>query len=375
MISKDMHEKICCIFNVAPLYNAPIYNLIDKELKCDFYFGNRIPYAIELMKYDSLNGYKKSLKFICLIGNFYWQKGAVSLSFRSYEHYILTGEPFCISTWLILILNKLKGKKSYLWTHGWYGNESSVKKIIKRLFFGLSYKVLLYGDYARNLMIEEGFSPEKLITIYNSLDYDKQIQIRQNLKGTSIYKQHFKNQFPVLLYIGRIQSRKKIEMLIVALKELIESKSYCNLILIGNQIDDTNIHELVSIYKLDKYVWFFGSCYDENILGELIYNAVVCVSPGNVGLTAMHSMVYGTPVITQNNFKSQMPEFEAIEPHNTGDFFIEDSVEDLCCKIKDWISLDSELRDSIRQKCYKVIDEKYNPNRQISKLKEAFNLQ
>lgn len=53
---------------------------------------------------------------------------------------------------------------------------------------------------------------------------------------------------------------------------------------------------------------------------EFIYNADLCVSPGNVGLTAMHSLVFGCPVITHNCFEWQMPEFEAIQPGITGDF-------------------------------------------------------
>ncbi len=67
-------------------------------------------------------------------------------------------------------------------------------------------------------------------------------------------------------------------------------------------------------------IWLYGACYDEEIIGELIFNAQLCVSPGNVGLTAMHSLVYGTPVITHNNFSNQSPEFEAIIDGKTGSF-------------------------------------------------------
>lgn len=42
--------------------------------------------------------------------------------------------------------------------------------------------------------------------------------------------------------------------------------------------------------RVDKNVWFYGSCYDEQTNAELIYNADMCVAPGNVGLTAIHAM-------------------------------------------------------------------------------------
>lgn len=368
-----MTDKICCIFNIAPHYNAPIYKLMDKDLDCDFYIGNRLSYTIKLMEYNTLTNFKRKLNYKKLFGAFYWQNGSVSLAFQPYTHYIMTGEPYCISSWIILFLNKLTGRKTYLWTHGWYGNETGIKKLIKKAYFGLSSKVFLYGNYARNLMIKQGLDENKLILIYNSLDYDKQISIRNKIKSTHIYQNHFNNKYPILLYIGRIQNRKKLELLINALKELVRNKTFCNLIFIGQETDKTRVKDLVALFQLEKYIWFYGPCYDEYALSELIYNADVCVSPGNVGLTAMHSLVYGTPVITQNNFAHQMPEFEAVEPEITGDFFIEDSVKDLTDKIKKWTSLNVAQREEVRLKCYAVIDSKYNPHRQINILKGAIN--
>ena len=118
--------------------------------------------------------------------------------------------------------------------------------------------------------------------------------------------------------------------------------------------------------------WFFGQTYDELTISNLIYNATVCVSPGNVGLTAIHSMVYGTPVITHNDFPSQMPEFEAVIAGKTGDFFIKDNEEDLGRVIKKWTSPNVD-REEVRKECYRIIDERYNPIFQISVFKKVLN--
>lgn len=65
--------KICCIFNLAPYYNASIYKLMDEEFNCDFYIGDHLSAPMKLMNYDSLKGFKRSLRYIPLFGNFYWQ--------------------------------------------------------------------------------------------------------------------------------------------------------------------------------------------------------------------------------------------------------------------------------------------------------------
>lgn len=368
-----MNNKICCVFNLAPHYNAPIYKLMDEQLKCDFYIGDTVGVPIELMNYNELKGFKKILRFKKLWGNFYWQNNAVGVVFKKYQSYILSGEPYCISIWIILLLAKIMGKSTYLWSHGWHGNETSVRKYLKKIFFKLSSKVLLYGDYARELMIKEGFAGNRLICIYNSLDFKSQLEIFENLSLTNIYSSHFNNIFPTLIYIGRIQKSKKIDQLIEAIAHLQKNNISCNLVIIGESIDENNFKGTIDKYGLNAFVWLYGACYDEKIIGELLYNANVCVVPGDVGLTAIHSLTYGTPVISHNNFISQGPEFESIIPGITGDFFIQNSIPDLSGKIHKWISQDLEQRINLRQMCNKIIHEKYNPEKQIIVLKNLLN--
>ena len=58
-----------------------------------------------------------------------------------------------------------------------------------------------------------------------------------------------------------------------------------------------------------------------------------------------------------------------IKPDFTGDFFKEKNIDDLAFTINKWLRLHPNNDDTIRQKCYKVIDEKYNPHFQIQLLK------
>lgn len=368
-----MISNTCCIFNIAPHYNLPIYKAMDEELHCDFYLGDKLPYDIKLMNYSELKGFRGTLKNTFIISHFYWQFGALKTFFKPYRNYIFTGEPFCLSTWVMLFFSIFTRKKTFLWTHGWYGDEGLVKRLIKKMFFGLADGILLYGNYAKALMIKEGFDQHKLHVIYNSLDYNKQIQVRNTLSLTDIYSSKFKNRNPTLLYIGRIQKVKKIDYIIEVLNSLKQQNIFYNLILVGSEVESTNIQALVLAYQLEEQVWFYGECYDELVLSNLIYNADLTVSPGNVGLTAMHSMVYGTPVITHNNFSNQMPEFEVIEPGLTGEYFVEDSITDLEFKIKNWIQKHQDHREIVRKNCFEKIAKDYNPDAQVTLLKNLLS--
>ncbi len=241
-------------------------------------------------------------------------------------------------------------------------------------FYNMSTAFLLYGDYSRNLMIKKGFNGKKIFCIYNSLDYDTQLIIRNGLVETKIYENYFGNTYPVLIYVGRLQKIKKIEQILESMHKLKNEGVFCNLIIVGENADDINFSQQIAGFGLEQNIWLYGPCYKEEKIGELIYNADVCVSPGNVGLTAMHCFVYGTPVITHNNFENQMPEFEVIQPGINGDFFIEDNLEDLTEKVKTWINLDKLKREEVRLSAYKIIDEKYNPHYQINVLKQVLSM-
>jgi glycosyltransferase involved in cell wall biosynthesis len=366
-----MNTKICCIFDQAAHYRAPIYKLMDRELNCDFYITKWKKNPFKQMDYSELKGLKMVSYNKKIFGNFFWQSRTVRLAFQPYNNYLMIGQPYSLSTWVLIIILKLLKKNCYLWSHGWYGDESKIKIYIKKIFFSFATATFLYGDYARNLMIKQGIKQNKLICIYNSLDYEMQKEIRSKIKSSDIYYDYFKNRYPVLLYIGRIQKIKKIDLLLKAIYELKEDGFHCNLIIIGEQTEELNINSLINEFGLKENVWMFGACYDEKIIGELIYNADLCVSPGNVGLTAMHSLVYGTPVLTHNNFANQMPEFEAVKEGVTGGFFEENSIKDMSEKIKYWTSLTSSERDKVRNNCYEIIDKKYNPNIQIKILTET----
>ena len=214
-------------------------------------------------------------------------------------------------------------------------------------------------------MIKEGFKKDKLHVLANSLDYEK-IVLQRNKAKSPIYINKFHNNNPTIFFIGRLGKNKKLELLIDAHKFAQEKSVNFNVVLIGDGEHKDYLLKKTKKLGTENNVWFYGACYDEILISELIYNADLCVSPGNVGLTVIHSLSFGTPVITHNNFSNQMPEFEAIEQGVTGDFFEENSIESLEQVITKWLSLNPSKTEELINRCYEIVDIKYNPNYQMS---------
>ena len=360
-------EKIAFILNYAPHYRLFIYNLLARNINIDFYFGDIPNSNIKKIRYEELLGFKKEFKTITY-KSFYWYVSSISLIFKSYNKFVLTGDPQILSNWIFLIIARMMNKKTYLWTHGLYGKETKIQKRIKLIYFKLASKLLLYGDYSKNLLIHDGFKEEDLIVIYNSLDFEKQKNILSTLIKSDRYIKYFQNNNPILFYIGRIQKSKKLEQILEAMNILKSQNINTNFVLIGGKDIDYDFDQKVKENNLENLVWQVGPIYDEMIISQYIYDADICVSPGNVGLTALHSLAYGTPVITHNNFTKQMPEFETILDGVNGLFFKENDVNDLANKIKKLIS-----KENRKDEVSRVIDEKWNPNNQIKIFKSQLS--
>ena len=360
--------KLCIIYNFAAHYRQSVFVQIDRSFECDWFFGKRNA-DIKRMDYSLLNGEVSEVETWHRFGQSY-QKGVLKLLKRPYTHYLMLGDTRSVSTWLFLLLAKFyPQKKVYLWTHGWYGKESRLERVMKKVFFRLpNGGIFLYGNYARELMLKEGFDGSKLHTIHNSLDYERQLAIRETLTTEPVYSERFGNNSPVLAFIGRLTPVKKLDMILDALEICRKQGNNYNLVIIGTGTQEIALKEKVDSLGLQNQVWFYGPCYEEKQIGELIYNADLCVSPGNVGLTAMHALVYGTPVLTHNDFPHQMPEFEAIRQDATGAFFKYGDVASLARGIMSWFDKHGDDRQQIRENCFKEIDTQWTPQFQLSVL-------
>ena len=366
-------KRVYLFANIYPLYRKSIWDrlLRDKTLDFNFFFSLKTIdniATVELKKEYNLNDRKvfKPLKNIYLSKWLVWQLGVIPRAFDNIHSVIFLGEMTVLSTWIAGLIYRLRGVKVIFWGHGLYGSENFLKSKIRVLFLKLANHNLVYEKRAKQLMIKNGFKVDNISVIYNSINFDEQKEL---------FKKHlnnppnglFDNNNPTLLFIGRLTSQKKVEQLIQAVTILNRDGFNCNLIIVGDGPQKKKLEILAGpLIKKDKCL-FYGATYNETEISRLIFSSQLVVSPGNIGLTAIHSLSYGTPVFSHSNFKNQMPEVEAIIDGENGFLFIENDIESLKNGIQKWfIKNPSPDRLSIRE----VIDKYYNPDYQIKVIKK-----
>lgn len=368
-------KKLCVIYNTAPHYRSAIFSAIDAEYNCDWYFGKT---KSDIREMDT--SLLKNVVYYSTFGNpktVYCTFGVLRLLFKKqYQNFFILADVRSITGWLFFWLAStfFQNKKVYIWTHGWYGRERGLIAKMKLWLFGHVSGTFVYGDRAKNMLAERGIPKDKLFVIHNSLNYDVQKVLRISLKSSDIYMKHFKTNLPTIIFIGRLTEVKKLDMLVDALENLQNKGLSCNLVFVGDGSEKERLQQKVVQKHLQHQVWFYGACYDEARNAELVYNADVCVSPGNVGLTSIHALMYGCPVITHDKFEWQMPEYEVITPGITGDFFEYNNTDSLVSTINKWFTEKLYKREEVRKACYKEIDTYWNPYYQMEVIRKNMKL-
>jgi glycosyltransferase involved in cell wall biosynthesis len=296
------------------------------------------------------------------------------MAFEDCDALIVIGNPNIQATWRIAIRARMKGIKVLFWAHGWLRPEGKIKSLMRNFYFGLAHKVLVYGERAVTLAKESGFSPDRIQVIYNSLDFSEQAAVFKQYEDTPRADMRaslsIDTERPVLLCVSRLTEICYYDWLIEAAAKPLLSNLKPQLIFIGDGPSRAKLEALVKDLSVDAV--FLGPIYDEQTLAQYIMSADAVVSPGKVGLTAMHALNYGTPVVTHGDLNAQMPEVEAVIPGLSGEYFEYGDVDSLSHAVKRVLDRQTSLTET-RHDCREVILKKYTPEVQCRLIDEAID--
>lgn len=306
---------------------------------------------------------------------FSWQPLALKMMWRERpDVLIVMGSPYSITAWLLGLMGKIKRTPVLMWGHGLLRNESGPKWWIRGLLYRLAAGQLLYGEYAKKLLVGKGFNPDSLYVIYNSLDYDLQQEIAAKIDEEDILAWRrslgVKPAEGVVVFTGRLQPVKRLDLLVRAAGKLASRGKRIHLALVGDGSERRNLEQLSENLGIADLVHFLGSNYDEYFLGLVLSSSDLSVIPSGAGLSVMHAMVFGTPVLIHDRIECHFPEWEAVEDGVSGFYYKYEDVNDMAAKIERAI-FPVPLKSSMAGNCKRVIRERYNPHYQATIIVQA----
>ena len=245
-----------------------------------------------------------------------YQKGLLSLiNSRNYQVIIAEFGPSIISNIIALFYAKKLGIKFIWWGHGIKPLSSKLNIKLRIWLANQADAIIFYAPEQAEMFINWGFTEKKVFIAPNSIDVEKIIPLAKI--------GDFENRNRIL-YIGRLIPEKKIDILIHGFAQAWKRlKPETRLTIIGDGPERNKLERLAQTAGIFDKVEFTGGIYDMEQLAPWFNSALVSVSPGCVGLSAIHSLAFGLPMIVARN-EPHGPEVSALQENINCLFFPSD---------------------------------------------------
>lgn len=234
---------------------------------------------------------------------------------------------------------RLRGCPVVLWGHG-YSKQFSYLKHQTRNFLGrLARACVTYSDLTRARLIEEGLEASKTFCAPNALDGAPIQQQRTYWQQHPDALERLQKGFgitpgKVVLFVSRLEPDKRVSLLLQATQRVAPKVANLQVLIVGGGSELPGLKKQCQRLGISDRILFLGPIYDEHVLGGLFASATAFVYPVAVGLSILHALNYGVPVITSDNPECHNPEFDALTPGRNSLLYRHDEVEDLAEQIE-----------------------------------------
>ena len=250
------------------------------------------------------------------------QSGSLALlRTKKYDVVIAEFNPRIVTNVLACLSARRRGLKFIWWGHGFRPNSGAADRGIYLFLARLADALIFYSAAGADSLIGQGLPKEKAFVAWNSINLEE-------IDGLS--EQTSPRARTRILYIGRLIAEKKVALLFRAFALAADRLDPgATLTVIGDGPERAALDTLARQLGISDRVEFVGSVYRQAALAPYFNTAWVSVSPGYVGLSAIHSLAYGVPMLVADR-EPHSPEIAAIEEGVNAVFFDSDDAEALC---------------------------------------------
>ncbi|NPV55764.1 MAG: glycosyltransferase family 4 protein [Anaerolineae bacterium] len=238
---------------------------------------------------------------------------------------------------------------------GWFARlaHSAQHALLERLDAVIAYSQRGAQEYARL-----GFPAERIVVAPNAV-------VRSPGGDRRVRRAAVAGRKQVVLYVGRLQARKRVDLLLRAAADL-PREIRPEVWIVGDGPERLPLERLASQLALDAR--FFGSRFGDD-LDELYERASLFVLPGTGGLALQQAMAHGLPVIAAEGDGTQQ---DLVTP-DTGWLVEPGNLASLNSALKDALTHPERL-DSFGRAAWQLVKDEVNLDIMVDRFVEAINL-
>jgi glycosyltransferase involved in cell wall biosynthesis len=345
--------KLALIQRVLPHYRAPFFDLLASACEggmCLFTGLPRSDEGITITDHLQIANYHLGKNIHLFNGAFYlcYQRGLINwLEEQNSDALIVEANPRYLSTPSAVTWMHKQNKPVIGWGLG-APSASGIQKKQRVRFIRQFDAMISYGQRGADEYAELGFPNEKIFVAHNSVSPAPAHPLPPRSST-------FDTQ-PVILFVGRLQARKRIDHLLRAAAEL----KNIRLIIVGDGPERETLESLAG--EIFPSAEFVGARQGDE-LKVYFEKSDLFVLPGTGGLAVQEAMSYGLPVIVAQGDGSQA---DLVRKEN-GWQIPPNDYDRLVVTMKDALSDIARLR-RMGEESYRIVKEEIN----IEKMVDVF---
>lgn len=292
----------------------------------------------------------------------------------SYDVAILSWDLHYVFLVPSLLAARMGGVATLLWGHGYSKQESRWRRQLRLVVARLADGCLFYNQGGAASAVAKGLDPQRVFVAINSLDQagiqPELHRWRQDRRRLDTFRREQRLEGPVVLFVSRLDPRNRVDLLIRAVARLKRRLQGITLAIVGKGPDLDRLQRVAGEEGLGADVRFVGPLYQESALASWFCAADVFCYPTNAGLSLLHAMGYGVPVVTSDHTDSHNPEIEAVKHEINGLLFRHGDVSDLAAKLHRVIA-DQNLRGRLSVHAHRTATCEFTVERMIDGFETA----
>ncbi len=255
-----------------------------------------------------------------------------------------------------------------LWGHGYSKREGGAGGAMRaktRLRAAeMADAVVLYTRTIADKYINEyGLPAEKVFAAQNCIPQGPVQAAREKVLSDPAILERFRaeqglGEGPVFLFVSRLYEDNGVPLLLDAAARLAPDFPDLKVVVIGKGPDMEPLNAKAAAAGLGERAMFLGAIYEEDTLAKWFLSSTAFCYPKNIGLSILHAMGYGLPVVTSDDIGSQNPEIEALVDGENGLLYEHGSVEALAETLRR-LAVDGGLRDRLSREAHRTATEVY----------------
>lgn len=308
-----MKKKLAIVQPIITSYRVPLFSELSRNYQCELDVYAERP-GPEFGNLDNINFNFNEIKWKNL-----FKIKLINLKtlreLTKYKEVIHVGNFRYLSLWWLLLCSLFSNNRVWLHGHGGYKRNSIFSKLIYFFSISMADGYICYTKFSQDSLEKKlpSFLHKKIYVCENTLNIEPVEKIETSVR-------------PSILYIGRLRESCGIEILLNA---AIQTKTHVEIVGDGKKSYVIDLKR-----RFSQHAKFYGPVFDETKLKEISRNCLCGAYGGDAGLSVVHYMALGLPVIVHKNINCHMgPEPSYIIDKKNGLTFKREDVTSLANKI------------------------------------------